>query len=97
MLIALICYDIESDRNRRKLAKLLEREGYFRLQKSVFVGKQLLKFHRQTFRQLTVFAEKETDSLLFLPITKDSLKNMEKYGVEDDFDKMAKPKKFVFF
>jgi CRISPR-associated endonuclease Cas2 len=97
MLIALICYDIQSDSKRRKLAKSLEREGYYRMQKSVFVGRHPLKFHQKTFNILKSFAEEEIDSLLFLPITSDSLKNMDKYGVENDFDKMAKPKKIVVF
>jgi CRISPR-associated endonuclease Cas2 len=38
-----ICYDIESDRKRDRVARVLEKNGCHRVQKSVFVGPRMRK------------------------------------------------------
>ena len=68
-----ICYDLENDRLRNRVAKLLERHGCLRVQKSVFTAPHLEKKHltalqlalRQLFARLPPMPD---DSLYLLPL-----------------------------
>ena len=68
-----ICYDLESDRLREKVAKLLQRHGCNRVQKSVFVAADMSNKHLSMLqRALTSAMEKGTsapqDSVLLIPL-----------------------------
>ena len=68
-----ICYDLENDRLRDRVVKLLERNGCRRIQKSVFAAPDLGKKHfvklqlalRQLFARRPMTAG---DSLYFIPL-----------------------------
>lgn len=55
----LLCYDIENDTLRQKLAKYLEKKGWERLQKSVYAqGMEAKEFNRQYKKLNDHFAAK---------------------------------------
>ena len=76
----LLCYDISKDRNRTKLAKYLEKEGYVRLQKSVFVGKGKFKEHKKVFNKLKEWVNEDTDSLVLVPLLVHQLREAWHYS-----------------
>lgn len=68
-----ICYDLENDRLREKVAKLLRRHGCNRVQKSVFVAPDLSARHRDlllaaTARLLARNPAQPQDNLLLIPL-----------------------------
>lgn len=71
-----ISYDIENDRLRDKTAKILEKNGCLRVQKSVFVAPQMTNKHldRLLADLKSRYARKplgDRDSLLLIPLTKE--------------------------
>jgi CRISPR-associated endonuclease Cas2 len=80
LLHYLICYDIQCDKKRLKLAKYLRKIGFRRLQKSVFVGKIKPKKAILLASELFQFINQSIDRLSILPITKDILPKMESFG-----------------
>lgn len=80
-----ICYDLENDRLRDRCAKLLERNGCNRLQKSVFAAPDMEKKHlvklQLSLRQM--FARQPMspgDSLLIIPLPNEQAKETEVMG-----------------
>jgi len=73
----LISYDISSDRLRTKVAKILERHGCKRIQKSVFFAPRYLpdelKRLRADLSKLLTRAAEPADSILCVPIQKQYL------------------------
>ena len=68
-----ICYDIENDRLRDRVAKTLERNGCHRLQKSVFIAPHLkardLDVLRQALKRRTDrLPLGARDSIYFIPL-----------------------------
>ncbi len=83
-----IAYDITHDRLRRKVIKILERNGCVRVQKSVFLGGYIAPAHyREMLQQLQALLEKgeETDSVMFIPIEKDLLAQVGIIGDSREF------------
>ena len=80
-----ICYDLENDRLRDRCAKLLERNGCRRAQKSVFAAanmanKDLVKVQlglRQLFARMPM---SPGDSLLIIPLPHDYAGEIETFG-----------------
>ncbi|MCS7035353.1 MAG: CRISPR-associated endonuclease Cas2 [Saprospiraceae bacterium] len=70
-----ITYDIEDDRLRTKTAKVLQRHGCARVQKSVFVAPNLEKKHlallQNALQRLLNKRIQPTDSLLIIPLRDD--------------------------
>ena len=71
-----ISYDIENDRLRDKTAKILEKNGCLRVQKSVFVAPQMTNKHldRLLADLKNRYARKPlsgTDSLLLIPLPRE--------------------------
>ena len=80
-----ICYDIESDRLRGKTAKLLERHGCSRVQRSVFAApflerKQLARLQsalRHCYARQPLSA---ADSVLIIPLREELAADMAVFG-----------------
>ncbi len=71
-----ICYDIESDRKRDRVARVLEKNGCRRVQKSVFVGprmrkRELLALQRDLIQTWTEGEVFPSDSVLIIPLGDD--------------------------
>ena len=68
-----ICYDLENDRLREKVAKVLQRHGCNRVQKSVFFAANMNTKHLEKLKSaaLGLFTKcklSPQDTLLFIPL-----------------------------
>jgi CRISPR-associated endonuclease Cas2 len=82
-MIHLICYDISDDRRRTKLADLLQREGYERIQFSVFMGRRHLRWEQSLWPHLCRLVEPGTatgDRLVVLPLPDHCLEQRQCIG-----------------
>ncbi len=93
-----IYYDIESNKIRRMVAKLLERQGCVRVQKSVFFA----RIHRKRYHELTDLLRQiqqlyeNQDSIMLLPVGEDMLNSLQCIGQSVDIDMIASPKNTLF-
>ncbi len=86
----LICYDFSDDRLRLRVAKLLERTGCVRVQKSVFMAvrfdlKKMERLRRQLLK-IIPDALPDTDSLIVVPIERDLTVALVWAGVKEKVD-----------
>lgn len=94
-----ICYDIENNKIRRMVAKLLEKEGCIRVQKSVFFARIHRKRHArltELLRQIQQLYE-NNDSILLLPVGEDMLNSLQCIGQSFDLQQITAPKHTLFF
>jgi CRISPR-associated protein Cas2 len=98
-VLAFIMYDIENNRIRRYIAKYLEKQGYIRVQKSVFFGNVPRTLHKQVSETLREVNEKyeNGDSLMFLPISIDMFHNLKVVGKNLDYELVVEEKSTLFF
>lgn len=98
-VLTFIMYDIENNRIRRYIAKYLEKQGYIRVQKSVFFGNVPRALHKQVCETLKeVNAKYENgDSLMFLPISVDMFHNLKVVGKNLDYELVIEEKSTLFF
>ena len=98
-ILAFIMYDIENNRIRRYIAKHLEKQGYIRVQKSVFFGNVPRALHKQVCETLKEVNEKyeNGDSLMFLPISIDMFHNLKVVGKNLDYELVVEEKSTLFF
>jgi len=101
----LICYDIEQDRKRKKIADKLIEYGLERIQYSVFAG--CLKEH--LLQKLQIWLEekiassenepkKEKDSVIILPITVEIIKKIIIFGTSEvNVEELAGTQRTLFF
>ena len=93
-----ICYDIENDKIRRLVARLLEKEGCIRVQKSVFFA----RMHRQRHLRLTALLRdiqqlyENQDSIMLLPVGEDMLNSLQCIGQSFELQQLTAPKNTVF-
>ncbi|MCZ2459983.1 MAG: CRISPR-associated endonuclease Cas2 [Chitinophagales bacterium] len=81
--IFLISYDISDNKKRAKIAKLLERSGYERIQYSVFTGLMAPHRNKELWKRLQKFTdtgEYPEDKLISFAISKTSFRNMKIIG-----------------
>lgn len=80
--MTLICYDIESNALRARIAQQLLKDGMERVNRSVYLG----ECSETALKHLTAWLQKAmqkagpNDSLLILPVTKNAVWNMEILG-----------------
>lgn len=90
----LISYDISDDRLRTRAAKLLERRGCKRLQKSVFFAPRYsireLRELRTELRQILQQGQVDTDSILCIPVSQKLLGKLLWEGDQTFFDNLMK-------
>ncbi len=88
----LISYDISDDRQRDRLAKLLERRGCSRVQKSVFLApnfkpEEIILLKSAVLRLITKKTE-PNNSILCIPIEKDLMTHAVWYGNKSEWKKI---------
>ena len=93
-----IYYDIENNKIRRMVARLLEKQGCIRVQKSVFFA----RIHRRRYRELTDLLRQiqqlyeNTDSIMLLPVGEDMLNSLQVIGKSFDLEGLTAPRNTVF-
>lgn len=93
-----IYYDIENNKIRRLVARLLEKQGCIRVQKSVFFA----RVHRRRYRELTDLLRQiqqlyeNQDSIILLPVGEDMLNSLQCIGKSFELDLLTAPKNTVF-
>lgn len=87
-VLTFIMYDIENNRIRRYIAKYLEKQGYVRVQKSVFFGNVSRALHNRVCETLKEVNEKyeNGDSIMFLPISSDMFNSLKVVGKNLDYE-----------
>ena len=99
-MIRLICYDLENDKIRLKVSKLLIKKGYERLQKSVFMGEcdtiswDLLQ---RQLENLILKDENAMHALHSIVIEENAVMGMYALGVIPDYEYICNKKKVIFF
>lgn len=85
-MVYLIMYDIRETKVRTQIAKYLLRQGCYRLQKSVFMGKLSAATYREVRQNLTDIQAmyENSDSMLLLPVDATTLQKLEVIGRELD-------------
>lgn len=93
-----IYYDIENNKIRRLVARLLEKQGCIRVQKSVFFA----RVHRRRYRELTDLLRQiqqlyeNQDSIILLPVGEDMLNSLQCIGKSFELDLLTAPRNTVF-
>ncbi|MBK9152244.1 MAG: CRISPR-associated endonuclease Cas2 [Saprospiraceae bacterium] len=89
MILRMICYDIENDRFRNKLATKLLHFGFYRIQKSVFCGQHTPAQWERCKDIITKLFQRhgeEGDKIFVIILSKRMLEQMEVLGEEIDTD-----------
>jgi CRISPR-associated endonuclease Cas2 len=83
----LICYDLENDALRARIAKRLLQDGLERVNRSVYLGEcsETVLKHLTGWLRRAMQKAGPNDSLLILPVTKNAVWNMEILG-RNDYD-----------
>lgn len=82
----LICYDIEDNYLRKKMADLILDQGFDRINLSVYLGNpdaSTLTYLENQLKEMLDKRGKDRDSLIFLPLTAQQIHNMRIYGRND--------------
>lgn len=79
-----LAYDISDHKQRRRVAKLCERAGLQRIQKSNFLGKLKAKRARKLEKEVQQHIEPANDKLYCLTLDRPTFRRMRRYGL--DFD-----------
>jgi CRISPR-associated protein Cas2 len=87
-MLTFIMYDIENNRIRRYISKYLEKQGYVRVQKSVFFGDVSRALHRKVCDTLKEVNEKyeNGDSIMFLPVSADMFSGLKVVGKNLEYE-----------
>ena len=82
----LICYDIEHNYLRKKMADLIMDYGFERINLSVYLGnldQRSLTYLEEKLSAMLKDKGKENDSLIFIPVTAQQIHDMRVYGKND--------------
>jgi len=93
-----VMYDIEDHKIRRHIAKYLMRQGCLRMQKSVFIGNTGHKQFREISNTLQEVNSmyKNSDSILVLPITQETMVQLQVIGKDLNYKMVtAAPKVLI--
>lgn len=90
----IISYDIASDKKRRHIFNFLRDKGFYRIQKSVFLGEFYLEDLHTLIEKLKTFISKKEDSIFCIPFTQEEYKKITSIGNDIDYNFYEKD---VFF
>lgn len=95
----IICYDIENDSTRTKLAKNLQKYGAIRIQKSVFLADASLQSWQGILDCLanTPLDKKAIDNIVILPLEQHQLISTLCLGKNEALENLKNPVKIVVF
>ena len=88
-MLRLISYDIESDRLRTKAAKVILRQGFERVQFSVFIGEIENEKWKPLWSKLQKLAEgylQPTDQICTFIIAPEQFRNLQVIGTSPDVE-----------
>jgi CRISPR-associated protein Cas2 len=94
-----LSYDIENDKIRNKVAKLLQKMGMERIQYSVFIG-PLSEAGLQELETkiVSLYTEKAADSIFLLPLHQDMIETVKEIGEHKlDWEYLKGEKKCLIF
>lgn len=86
-----VCYDIENNKVRKYISDYLEREGCIRVQKSVFFANLATKVYDRVcanLKEVNALYQND-DSIMIVPVYKESVRGMQVIGQEVDFHYIA--------
>lgn len=81
----IISYDISNNRKRKDIFNFLRDEGFYRIQKSVFLGEFYLENYQIFIEKLKTFISKEEDSIFCIPFTQEEYKKITNIGNNIDY------------
>jgi CRISPR-associated endonuclease Cas2 len=92
-MLFFVMYDIEDHKVRNHVAKYLKKQGCTRLQKSIFLGSGSIKLYREIADTLAEVNALYTngDSILVLPVTKESMTQLNVIGKDLDYKMVVAP------
>lgn len=97
-MIYFIMYDIESNKIRNYIAKYLIKKGCVRIQKSIFLAETERKVFQElqkTLKEVQDLYEND-DSILFVPVSVDEIRNMKMVGQIVDIDFILQNRSTMF-
>ena len=96
-ILCMAMYDIEDDRVRNLMAKYLLRQGFIRIQKSVYVGRLARKRFREIQADLAEVNSiyENADSIILLPLHGESLAEGRIIGKEVNLTMLLDPPSVV--
>ncbi len=95
----LILYDISNNKSRNLVVKQLKRSGFYRIQKSVFMGattQTYLQDLKELFDSLLQKEDAQFDTYLILPLNELNLKQMEIFNLKIDLTLITARKIVIF-
>lgn len=87
----LFCYDISDDKIRNEVIKILKRNGFYRIQRSVFLGYTTIGRISeiiQYLRSLKDLEECKFDSYLMIPLEERSVEEMRDLNDKSELNTM---------
>ena len=98
-MIYFVMYDIESNKVRRLVAKYLLRQGFHRIQKSIFLAETERRIFDQVRKDLKAVQEcyENDDSIILVPVSTEQLSAMKVLGQNIDLDLILKTRNTMFF
>ena len=98
-MLYFIMYDIENNKVRTRIAKYLIQKGCLRIQKSIFFAQSERPVFDQIHGDLKAIQElyDNTDSIFFVPVSKDQLRSMKIVGQSIDFELITGSRTTLFF
>jgi CRISPR-associated protein Cas2 len=98
-MVYFIMYDIEDDRVRRQVSRYLEKKGFLRIQRSIFLAKGERAGYNeicQTLKEVNEVYE-NFDSIIIIPVSSDEMRSMKLIGKNVDIQAYHdKPNSMVF-
>lgn len=98
-MIFFVMYDIESNKVRNLVVKYLQKNGCYRVQKSIFLANTTVEAYnmiRSDLEDVQAVYENQ-DSIIILPVTTDYLNMMKVIGKNVNIDIMTHSKNTLFF
>lgn len=70
-MIYLITYDIESPKKRKFISEILLSYGFKRIQKSVFLSRENIKFVDEIIEDINNLLQIKEDSIIYMPLCRE--------------------------
>lgn len=98
-MLFFVMYDIESNKVRYNIVKYLERQGCFRIQKSIFLANLSIEKYESIKHDLAEVQDlyENHDSIIVCPVSSDYLSSMRVIGQSINLDLITRSKNTLFF
>ena len=98
-MLFFVMYDIESNKVRYNVVKYLERQGCFRIQKSIFLANLSMEKYEDIKHDLAEVQDlyDNHDSIIVCPVSSDYLSSMKVIGQSINLDLITRSKNTLFF